>query len=137
RTVLALEPAAEAGERVGAETELGVLDPGGVRPVDDVRLAPQVPSEERAARARPCGERGIERRVGRADALMTATVPGRRLGADCLAIRRDEEAVWKALAYPLRRRVHVDLQHDPEVVLFCQFEQHVERVELVAPWFRL
>ena len=72
----------EFADGVLAEAELGVRNVGGIGPVDDVRLAPEVPTEEGGAAAGTVGERGVECEVSLADAGMVEAITGGRLGHD-------------------------------------------------------
>ena len=137
RAVLHLKPATEAANRVRAKAELGVRDPRRVCPVDDVRLAPQVPPEKGRTAPRAHGQRRIEGVVCRAHARVIATVARRRLGTNRLPVRRDEQGIRELLAHPLRRRIHVDLQDQLEPLLFGKLQQHVERLEAVLTFDRL
>src|SRR6202022_624223 len=56
RTVLVLQPSAKARDAIRTETKLRTAHVRRLGPVDDVRLAPQVPSEEGGAVFHALGE---------------------------------------------------------------------------------
>jgi hypothetical protein len=137
RAVLPPHPLAEARAGVRAEAELGVRDVGGVRPVDDVRLAPEVDADEGAALGEALGERAVEGPVGLAHRGVIEAVARRRLGIDGLPVRRHEPRVGVRFAHPSGGRVHVDLHDDLQAELLGQSDDHVERVEPVRAGSRL
>ena len=122
----------------GQKQNSGFGNPGRVRPVDDVRLAPEIPAENaglRAARVRRAPRRTRCRRRERPDGRGSS--PGTISGL--IAWPFDETNSESGYLSPTHcgSRVHVDLQHELQPLFLGELQQNVERLEIVAAFGRL
>src|SRR2546422_5164556 len=114
RAVLSLQPLSEACLAVRAETELGIREEREVSPVDDVGLAPNVPTIE-SDRAVRLARQGLKEFYDfRAHAGMVDAEAGGRLRFDDEAAPVNKVAVGVALSDPVRGRVEVCLNDDAQ-----------------------
>ena len=138
--VFHLEPIAEPrlGRVAVAELEkLLVPEMINLRPVDDVGLAPEVPSQKRRAILDDLGRLGEEPEDLFPDLEVVETKPGGRLGLDGQAVRGDELGVRIFPPYPVGSRVDIDLDDDSKADLPGPVDDGAQGAEIVPVLLRL
>src|SRR6266568_59412 len=138
RLILPLQPLAKPGLSVLAITKLGIREEGKFRPVDDVRLAPDVPAIE-SRRAIRIARKLLEKPDNLpAHARMVYAESRCGLRIDDRATPIHEPAIGEFEADPVGSGVEIDLNNDAKAPLLRQAQEEVKirKRKLTGLWFR-
>ena len=134
--IFRLHPVLKPSRRVAAETELRRVQEPHRGPVDDVRLAPEVPAVKRTVASRLPRQRREEIQDALPHLRVIEAEAGRSLRLHYIAAVGDEFAVRIPHADPVGSRIDVDLDDCPQAGFIRQLEHLAElpQIILIGGW---
>src|ERR1051325_1458209 len=129
--VLFLQPSAKARDGIRTITKRRVRNVGDFRPINNMRLTPQVPAIEGRASGFMARHFLQEPERSFTDARMVEAEAWRCLGRDCLAILRDEMRIGIPGSDPVGCGIDVKLHENLEPDAFRKLQHEIELLEMI------